>query len=514
MPEYYVADSGDLPKNEMREMTVEGKTFLLVHHENGEFHALAAKCTHYGAPLAKGYLRGDRLICPWHHACFDVTNGRHLETPGQDGLNTFPLRIEGKSIFVDLPEGELTNHLTNPSSLALSGNEDVFVIVGGGPAGAHAAEGMREAGFTGKIKLISAEDKLPYDRTQVSKQFLTGDKSADKLPLRDRAFYQKHDVDLILGQAVTSIDRKQQTVTTDDGRSISFTKLLLCPGSTPNRLKMAGADGANVRTLRKADDAAGLRNDIEKGTKVVIIGASFIGMETAQGLSKLGADVTVVARDKVPFAGPFGEEIGRAILKDHREAGIHFELETEAEKLETADNRVTTIHLKNGKKLTTDLLVLGIGVHPSTGFLEDVLSLEKDGGIKVNGLLAVPETDGKIFAAGDISHYPYRNGHVRIEHWKVAGQQGRVAGMNMAGAGMSYRSVPFFWTAQQGTNYRYVGHAEDYDRIGIEGSVEEKKYIAHYYQNDKLVAALGVGMDYRMAELNERFYRGAESPAW
>ncbi len=514
MPEYYVADSGDLPANEMREMSVEGKTFLLVHHEDGTFYALSAKCTHYGAPLAKGYLRGDRLTCPWHHACFDVTSGRHLETPGQDGLYSFPLRMEGKSIYVDLPEGELPGRMTNPSSLALNGNEDIFIIVGGGPAGAHAAEGMREAGFTGKIKLISAEDKLPYDRTQVSKQFLTGDKPADQLPLRDRSFYQKHDVELILGQAVTVIDRDKRTLTTEDGRSFPYTKLLLCPGSTPNRLKMDGADADNVRTLRRADDAAGLRADIKKGSKVVIIGASFIGMETAQGLKKLGAEVTVVARDMVPFAGPFGEEIGRSILKDHEEAGIQFELETEADRLETDNGRVTTVHLKNGKSLAADLLVLGIGVHPATGFLSDHFSLEKDGGIKVNGLLAVPETDGRIFAAGDIAHYPYRKQHVRIEHWKVAGQQGRVAGMNMAGAGMNYRSVPFFWTAQQGTNYRYVGHAEKYDRMDIEGSVAEKKYIAHYYQNDKLVAALGVGMDYRMAELDERFYQGAESPAW
>ena len=504
---HVVAQLADLHPGSKRLVQVQGTDVLLCNID-GVVSALHPKCTHYGAPLIDGVLNGHRLVCPWHHACFDARDGRHLEAPGCDALRTYPVDVEGGQIFVTLPQN--TSHASDgqhPNPMVAGGSpaERPYVVVGGGPAGQHTVEGLRQGGYSGPITLISQETHLPYDRTQVSKGFLKGERPASKMPLRPQKFYDEHRVELLLGKTVDRIDTDSHTLHFADGNTLNYARLCVATGSTPRRLEVPGAELPAIYSLRTWEDAEAIRSAAGKGKKAVVIGSSFIGLESAMVLADLGCKVTVVSPDEVPFEKVFGARIGKAIQSWHEANGICFKLGEEVSGFEGV-RKVTAVRLASGSKLPASLVVVGIGVQPNTSLLADLPTAD-NGGIQVDEHQSAGQD---IWVAGDIASAPQgmHGGHVRIEHWRVAEQQGTVAGNNMAGAQRTLMSVPFFWTNQAGKNLRYAGHHRNADNIVFDGSPEDGAFIAYYVEGDRISAALGHGRDRELAAIHELMWLG------
>ena len=500
MPQHPLPGAAGVRPGQMSAFSVGGAE-VLVANVDGRRYALHAKCTHYGAPLEKGALDGHRIICPWHHACFDARTGRHLEAPGCNALQRYELTEEGGAFSVTLPDGVGDGQALNP--MATGGQRapgaEPYVIVGGGAAGQRCAEGLRQAGYEGAIVLVSADDTLPYDRTQLSKGFLAGAKAAADLPLRDGDFYRAHDIDVRLGTRVERVDHEAHTLHLSGGGTLAYAKLCVATGGSPRRPDIDGADARGVHVLRSLDDATALRAAIADARRAVVIGASFIGMEAAQVIKKAGAEVTVVAPEEVPFGKTLGERVGAAVAQWHEASGVGFALGERVEAIRTdADGRATAVVLGDGTALPADLVVLGIGVAPNTGLLADLAS--EDGGfdLDAHGYLG-----HDIWCAGDIARVaqPPLGEPVRIEHWRVAQQQGLNAGYNMAGRERDITSVPYFWTAHWGKQLRYVGHHGPEAEIRYEGDVEGGNFLAYYAEGGRTVAILGVGRDQQVAQL-------------
>ena len=505
MPTHAVPHDQLPARGAMKTVTLDGVDVLIARTADG-YSALHPKCSHYGAPLAEGALSGHRIVCPWHHACFDARTGRHLEAPGCDALQTYPVELRDGQLAVTLPEhGPGTGYTPNPMSTG--GRRDVgapYVIIGGGAAGQRCAEGLREAKYEGPIVLLSADDQLPYDRPQLSKGFLTGDKTAEQLPLRDADFYRAHDIDVRLATKVTAVDHATNTVRLEDGATLTYSKLCVATGGKPRRPPIPGVDLAGVHTLRSLNDARALKTSMEDAKTAVVIGASFIGMEAAGALRKQGLDVTVVAPEETPFGKTLGTRIGKAVQAWHEENGVKFRLPSRVIALHGDDDgAVAEVELEGGERLSAHVVVLGVGVAPVTDLLADLAS--DDGGfdLDAHGYLG-----HDIWCAGDIARLPQGplGEPARIEHWRVAQQQGLVAGYNMAGVERPLESVPFFWTEHWGHKLRYVGHHDSTEDVRFDGSPETGPFIAHYYQDGQLAAALGVGRDQEMAELQEELF--------
>jgi len=498
MQEARVAQFNDLKDGEMKEVKV-GETEVLLARVKDEYFALASKCTHYGAPLADGAIDKEncKVVCPWHHACFDLRTGKHLEAPGLDGLPRFGVRVEGDEVFVTVPD-DSSDRITNPMTTYHPNHAESYVIVGGGAAAAYAAEGMREAGFTGRIEVITKEHELPYDRPNCSKEYLSGDAPEEWMPLRDRKFYEDHNILFHLDATVAKLDAGEQEIHLEDGEIIYYDKALICTGGIPRKLNIPGADAENLHYLRSLADSRQIRDAGKEAKKAVVIGASFIGMEGAMSLQKLDVEVQVVAPEEVPFAKAFGKEVGQRIQQAHEEAGVRFHLGTQTEKFTTKDGKITEVQLSNGSTIKADIVLVGIGVEPATDFVEG-LDKEKDGSIRADHYL---HAGSSVYVAGDVASYPHHGEHTRIEHWKVACQQGRIAAFNMAGKPTPYEMAPFFWTAQQDMRLQYLGHASDFDEVKIDGSLKDKEFIAYYRKDGKDLAALACGRGKEMVEMN------------
>ena len=486
----------DLTDGELKEVRVDD-TDVLLARADGQYFALHPKCSHYSGPLAKGLLNGHRLVCPWHNACFDIRNGYRLEAPALNGLPTHEVRIEGDQVFVRLTTNK--ESMENPLSAPDEANSETYVIIGSGGAGAFAAEGMREGGFTGKIVMLTESSEAPYDRPNCSKDYLQGKAPDEWMSLRSDEFYKDYGIDVRTNQHVTSLDPATKQIGLASGETLTYDKALVCPGGDPNSLPGLTTNLTGVYMLRSLHDSQKLRELGQAGKRVVIIGSSFIGLEGAMSLRKLGSEVSVVGLEKVPFEKILGEKIGRVVQGWHEKEGIQFHLGRKVDRLE-GDDHVTAVLLDNGERLPADFVLLGLGVKPKTDFLKGV-PLEKDGGVKTNEYLQIA-TD--LYAAGDIAHYPAADGTQRIEHWKVAGQQGHVAGLNMAGKEEPYRMVPFFWTNQQGKRINYIGHATKIDDIIYDGDPEkDDSFLALYVQDGQIKAAAGLKRDQDIIAIRE-----------
>ncbi|QKZ11953.1 FAD-dependent oxidoreductase [Spirosoma sp. KUDC1026] len=493
----------DLADGQMKEVQV-GDTDVLLARVDGQFYALHPKCTHYQAPLAKGLLTGTQLVCPWHNACFDVRNGHRLEAPALNGLPMHEVRIEGDQVFVRLTTDK--ESLENPMTTSDESNEETYVIVGGGGAGAFAAEGMRAGGFSGKIVLLSESPDRPYDRPNCSKDYLQGKAKESWMPLRDEEFYKNYGIDVRLGEQVTSLDPSTKRIGLASGESITYAKAIVCPGGKPNSLPVDGIDLPGVYPLRSLQDSRKLRELGKEGKRVVIIGSSFIGLEGAMSLKKLGSDVTVVGQEKVPFEKILGDKVGKVVQGWHEKENIQFHLGRNVARLE-GNESVEAVVLDNGERIPADFVLLGLGVKPNTSFLHNI-EIEKDGGVKTDEYLKLADD---LYAAGDIVHYPTTDGAERIEHWKVAGQQGHVAGLNMAGdtPKEKYNMVPFFWTNQQGKRLNYIGHTTQIDEVIYDGDPEkDDSFLAFYVQGGKVKAVAGLKRDTDIIAIKELMQAG------
>ena len=498
--EVVVAKLEELPDGTMKEISVAGGDLLLTN-VRGEISALGALCTHYSAHLKNGILSGETVVCPNHQACFCAKSGDLKEPPALNALPKFEVVIRGEDIVVRLPEK--MGKMRIPDMVAPDPTSDprTFVILGAGAAGNAAAQSLRENGFQGRILIISNEGDVPYDRPNLNKDYLQGEAPDAWMPLRSEKFFQNRGIELLLRKNVTALDSHAKTIAFEKGETLRYDKLLLASGSIPKKLNVPGEALANVFTLRSFDDARTLIKSCEKASRAVIVGASFLGLESAASLRKRGLQVTVVAREDVLFERVFGPEIGGTIRQAHEENGTKFQLGTTVERIE-GENAVKAVFLTNGTRIDTDLVLIAIGVTPNTGYLKDI-PREADGGVVTDSCFRVAED---VYAAGDIACVPgWPTGeHFRFEHWRTAEQQGRDAALNMAGHRKANANVPFFWTRQVDWNIRYVGYARDWDEIVLDMDAASKSFIAFYIRNNEVQAAAGCKRDKQMAEILQR----------
>ncbi|MGH9852356.1 MAG: FAD-dependent oxidoreductase, partial [Blastocatellia bacterium] len=480
--EITVAGAAELKDGEMKQVAA-GGTNILLARVNGKYHAVGATCPHYGAPLAEGALCGERIICPWHHASFDVTTGDLLEPPAFDALPCYKVRIEDQRVIVALPD-EAIDRRTPPMAERDAGRDErTFVILGGGAAGYMAAQTLREDGFQGRVLMITREDRLPYDRPNLSKDYLQGHAEPEWMPLRPDEFFTDHDIEVMRGKEVARVDAQAKTVSFKGGEQLAYDALLVATGGEPRILQIAGSDLQNVLTLRSFADSDAIIAAAEQAKRAVVIGASFIGMEAASSLKTRGLEVTVVAPDETPFKKTLGGAIGALFQKIHEDNGVRFRLGAKVARI-TGHGKVEAVELEAGdkpekpEKIDADLVVVGVGVKPATDFLVGV-NLHKDGGVVVDEHLRAA---ADLYAAGDIAWFPSAptGERQRIEHWRTALQQGRIAARNMAGKNIRYSSVPFFWTRQFDSGLLYVGHATSWDEIIFQGDVTTQNFLAFY----------------------------------
>ncbi|HEX8294620.1 MAG TPA: FAD-dependent oxidoreductase [Pyrinomonadaceae bacterium] len=496
--EFPLANTSDLGAGEMKEVSA-GGTRILLARVGDEFHAVGATCPHYGAPLAEGALCGARVVCPWHHACFDVTTGGLEEPPALDSLPRYEVRVEAGRVLARVPD-EAGDRVPPRMSRRDAADARVFVILGAGAAGYAAAQTLREDGFRGRVVLVTREDRAPYDRPNLSKDYLQGNAEPGWMPLRPEEFYRGHDIELLCGREVTRVDAAAKAVTFRGGDTLTYDALLVATGGSPRRLHIPGSDLRNVCLLRSFFDADSVIETARRSKRCVVVGASFIGMEAAASLRARGLDVTVVAPSREPFESTLGPEVGALFRRAHEAQGVRFKLGSIVYRFE-GTSAVEAVALEGGERIEADMVLAGVGVHPATSFLEGV-TLDEGGAVVVDAHMRA--ADG-LYAAGDIASFPdpRTGGRVRIEHWRTAQQQGRVAAHNMAGRGTTFDGVPFFWTRQFDTGLLYVGHAARWDEVVYQGEVAAQDFLAFYVKGGRVLAAAGVNRDRDVAAIEE-----------
>jgi NADPH-dependent 2,4-dienoyl-CoA reductase/sulfur reductase-like enzyme/nitrite reductase/ring-hydroxylating ferredoxin subunit len=459
---------------------VGGDQVLLVRH-GGHVSAVAAHCTHYHGPLADGLVVGDTIRCPWHHACFNLRTGDPV-APALSPLACWHVEERDGRLIVGAKKETPAPTVKSPWSGRL-------VIVGGGGAGFAAAEMLRRRGFNGSITKFIDDAAAPVDRPNLSKDYLAGSAPADWIPLRDDSWYADNGITLRLGTKVTALDAAQRLLTLGDGERVPFDKLLLATGAEPVKLPIPGADEAHVHILRSLADSSGIVAQAETAKRAVVIGASFIGLEAAAALRTRGIEVHVVAPEKRPLERVFGPQLGDFVRALHEEHGVRFHLEDTVASIDG-----TTVTLKSGGALTADLVVVGVGVRPRLALAEQA-GLAIDKGVSVNEYLETSAAG--IFAAGDIARWPdpISGERIRVEHWVVAERQGQTAALNILGEKTPFRAPPFFWSQHYDVPINYVGHAESWDAIEIDGDVARRDCVVRYKRGGRVLAVASIYRD-------------------
>jgi len=475
-----------LQDSQMKYLIV-GQTPVLLARVDGQYYALGSVCPHYGGPLPEGTLHDGRITCPWHQATFAVQTGDLLDPPALDGLPKFEIRREAEEYLIIVPDAPPERRTMPMCGCNQLKDHRTFAVIGAGAAAATAVETLRQEGFEGRILMIGSEDRVPYDRPNCSKDYLSGKfKSADKwLPLRPTAFYEKYDIER-LSARVVEMDVPSRRIVLDEGTTLTPDAVLIATGAVPRRLKVPGADLPGVFTLRSWDDCNAIIDALKDSKQAVVIGDGFIGMEAASSLAHRGLAVTVVAHGLVPFARAFGEAVGGMIREIHEENGTVFRFGRSVASI-TGSGRAQQVHLDDGSVLDADLVLVGIGSDLATAFIKGV-HLSDDGSIDVDEHLAV--SDG-VYAAGDIARYPdpATGERIRIEHWRLAEQHGRAAARSMAAKPQLFKGVPFFWTEHFGFSLSYAGHAGEWDEFIVDGNIAKRDFVAFYANKGRVFAA-------------------------
>jgi NADPH-dependent 2,4-dienoyl-CoA reductase/sulfur reductase-like enzyme len=331
---------------------------------------------------------------------------------------------------------------------------------------------------------------------------LQGHAEPEWMRLRSDDFFIEHDIEIWNNTEAVKVDTTVKQINFGDGTTLEYDCLLIATGGAPRKLPFQSDTEENVFLLRSFSDSDAIIAAAERGKRAIVIGSSFIGMEAASSLKVRGCDVTVVAPDKIPFAKALGPEIGKLFQRIHESNGVKFRLGEHVTGFMRSDGRVNAVILENGDRLETDLVVVGVGITPATDFLSGI-ELEHDGGVIADEFLRIADD---AYAAGDIVHFTdaRTNELARIEHWRTAMQQGRVAAHNMAGNQVRYTSIPFFWTVQFDVKLRYVGHVKEWDKIIVHGDVTKQDFLAFYIKDQKLLAVAGMNRDRDMAIWEER----------
>jgi 3-phenylpropionate/trans-cinnamate dioxygenase ferredoxin reductase subunit len=371
-------------------------------------------------------------------------------------------------------------------------SEQTFVIVGASLAGAKAAETLRSEGFEGRVVLIGEEELRPYERPMLSKEYLRGEKPAEKLYVHDEDFYDKQDIELLTGTHVQSLNHGAHEITLGDGSSMPYTRLLLSTGATPRRLSLPGADLPGVAYLREMRDSDALRTSIKAASRVVVIGAGWIGSEVAASARLLGADVAIVAPDAVPLARVLGPELGMVYRDLHAEHGVDLHLSTHVEAVVGSD-AAKGVRTTDGSVIEGDLVVMGVGVLPRVELAQDA-GLTVENGIVVDQCLRTSAPD--VFAAGDVASawHPVYEKQIRVEHWANALKQAPSAARNMLGQDAPYTSLPYFYSDQYDLGMEYNGYATDWDRVVLRGDVGGREFLAFWLKDGRVLAGMNVNV--------------------
>jgi NADPH-dependent 2,4-dienoyl-CoA reductase/sulfur reductase-like enzyme/nitrite reductase/ring-hydroxylating ferredoxin subunit len=458
-----------------------GDDEVVLARSGNEFFAVGARCTHYRGRLARGLIVGDTVRCPLHHACFSLRTGEALRAPAFDPISRWRVEVVGDMAFV---REKLT---AAPGAAPPSASPDSILIIGGGAAGSAAADMIRREGYEGPVTIVSADSDLPVDRPNLSKDYLAGDAQDDWLPIWSSEQYAERNIELVLGRRAMSLDPNTRKVGLDDGSTRSYGALLIAIGAEPLHLPIPGASQVPVFYLRTWADGRAIVAKLAGAKRALVIGASFIGLEVSASLRKRGLEVDVVAPEKLPLERVMGADIGRFVQAIHESNGVRFHL---GQTVASGNGR--SITLSGGDTLDADFIVVGAGVRPALA-LAEASGLAIDKGIVVNEYLQT--TAPNVFAAGDNVRWPdpHTGKNIRVEHWVVAQRQGQTAARNMLGRHERFDAVPFFWSRHFDISISYVGHADQWDNVAIDGSLAEKNCRVTYSSGGNTLAVATVG---------------------
>ncbi|NXC97705.1 AIFM3 factor, partial [Certhia familiaris] len=523
---------------------------LLVRNRK-EFHALGSKCPHYGAPLSKGntgsgqrekttlgrlvltaqlggvslagVLRGERLRCPWHGACFNIRTGDIEEYPALDSISCFKVTVEDGKVFITAKKKVLTlpavtEHrqclgLRDTSRRCLL-NRNTMLLLGGGVAALVCAETLRQEGFTGRIIMATNEKHVPYDKSKLSKEM---NLKAEDFYLRKPEFLEAQGIEFWTEKEAVSVDFQKQKVHFMDGSSQKYQQLLIATGSHSGFLKVPGAELQNVCTLQTPEESSKIL-ELATGKNLVIVGASFIGRRLEQQqTSRLPAS----AKDTNGTSLQAGSSSRAACLafgwvqlpfQMLQNKGVKFHMKTELCELKGKDGKVTEAVLANGDNLPADVVVVGIGSTPNSAFLKGTsIARDDKGAILVN--LHMQTNIPNVFAAGDVVTFPVAlldGDRSSIRHQQVAEAHGHCAALNMLKRGKELHTVPYFWTTLLGKSIRYAGCGKGYTDTVVKGSLEQKKFLIFYIRDDHVTAAASLNCDPMVSLIAEVLYLGKQ----
>ena len=381
-------------------------------------------------------------------------------------------------------------------------SDQKFVIVGGGLAGASAAETLRTEGFDGHIRLIGAEPYRPYIRPPLSKDYLSGKDDLETVFVHPENWYADNQVELTMGTTVTAVSPSSHEITLSNGETVGYDKLLLATGSKPRILSIPGSDLQGVHYLRTIDDSKALHAELKDGgKKLVLIGSGWIGMEVAATARTLGNDVTILERDPIPLANALGDELGRMFGDMHEQHGVDLRMSVAVDRIEGADGHATGVVINGAETIPADLILVGVGVIPNIE-LAEAAGLTIGNGILVDESMRTSDPD--IFAAGDVAnaYHPLIAQNLRSEHWANALNGGPVAAKAMLGQKVSFDNIPYFYTDQYDLGMEYSGYGPltRGARVVYRGDLAAREFIAFWEAPDGKVVA---GMNVNVWDVNE-----------
>jgi apoptosis-inducing factor 3 len=481
-----------------------GEPVLLAHVAPNWF-AVGAKCTHYGADLSEGVLVNETIRCPWHHACFELRNGAASCAPALNDLPSYSVLVENNIVRVTgkrdqarfRTDGAASRGSRAPEKVVLDENpargpRSVF-IVGASAAGIACAEMLRRGSYRGRITLVDRDSDAPYDRPNLSKDYLAGNAPEEWLPLHPKEFFDDQKITILSGVEARGIDTGSRTVQLSDGSVHGYGALLIATGASPIQLAING--GERIRYLRTLADCRGIISGIAGARRAVVIGSSFIGLEVAASLVTRGLEVHVVAPEALPLERVLGVELGELIRSVHERRGVRFHF---GRTVKAVDREA--VILDDDTRLAADVVIAGVGVRPNLELAEEA-GLVLDKGIVVNEFL---ETSADhVFAAGDVARWPdaYSDARLRVEHWVVAERQGQVVARNMLGHRERFDDIPFFWSAHYDELFiRYTGHVEHWDETRIDGDVAKLDCAVSYLVGGRRRAIATINRDRQSLE--------------
>ncbi|XP_010222353.1 PREDICTED: apoptosis-inducing factor 3-like [Tinamus guttatus] len=502
-----VCDEDDFRDGELREVVVAGYPLLL--GSRTRFSARGSRCPHCGAPLWGGVLRGNRLRCPCYGSCFDIHTGDIEEYPGLDCLQCYQVTVENGKVFVTarIKDLECSVRVKEASGRCLLNTETVLLL-GGGVAALICAETLRQEGFTGRIIMATREKHLPYDRSKLSKEM---NLKPEDMYLRTAEFLDARCIEHWAEREAVSVDVQRQKVRFKDGSSQKYSHLLIATGSHPHSLEKPGADLQNICLLQTPEDSKKIL-ELSTGRNLVIIGASFIGMEIAAFLADKAAAVSVVEKKEFPFQSVLGPQVGGVAMKMLQNVGVKFYMKEELSELKGEYGKVTEVVLQSGIKIPADVVVVGTGVSPNSEFLKGTpIARDKSGAILVD--LRMQTNIPNVYAAGDVAAFPVallKGKPSSIQHQQVAEAHGHIAAFNMLKEWKELHTVPFFWTTMLGESIRYAGYGKGYTETVVKGSLEDLRFLVFYIKDGYVVAAASLNCDPMVPLIAEVLWSGRQ----